>query len=164
MNLANLLESEGLVHVCPIDIERDVEGHPFKELPQSRYVNHGHVRLNRHGKGPFCRFELPNLTEDPGVYVISVGNSVVYIGECQNFRKIFGSLGYGVIHPAACFIGGQSTFCKINSRILEATLRDSIPELWFVQEFARSRKLIKKDLLSRFEPPWNGHGLAEDRS
>lgn len=150
------LEGEGLAYVGPITIERDSSGVPVEYLPQERYENRDGLRLNRHGKGPFCRFDIPKLVEDAGVYSITVDNSVVYIGECQNFRERYGPRGYGVIHPRNCFDGGQPTNCKINARVLEATLRGSIPVLWFVSEAATSRKHVEAELIARYLPSWNG--------
>lgn len=158
MTASDLLESEGLAYVGPITIERDFRGLPVEYLPQNRYGNRNHLPLNSHGKGPFCRFDIPALPDGPGVYAITVGDSVVYIGECQNFRERYSPLGYGVIHPRNCFVGGQSTNCKVNSRILEATLRDSIPDLWFAPEIDGTRKLVEADLVSKFRPQWNGRG------
>ena len=158
MTATDLMQSAGLAFVCKITIEKDLEGLPVEDLPQDRYENRNHLPSNKHGKGPFCRFDIPILPDDPGVYAITVDNSVVYIGECQNFRERYGPRGYGVIHPRNCFVGGQSTNCKVNARILEVTLRDSIPELWFAPEISGTRKLVEKDLISRFQPQWNGGG------
>lgn len=156
MTASDLLKSEGLAYVGQITIEKDSSGLPVEYLPQDRYENIDLLPLNRHGKGPFCRFVIPKLPEDPGVYAITVNNSVVYIGECQNFRERYGPKGYGVIHPRNCFDRGQPTNCKVNARILEATLKGSVPDLWFAPEVAGTRKLVEADLLSRFRPQWNG--------
>ena len=158
MTASNLLQREGLAYVGPIIIERYSSGLPFEYLLQNRYENGNRLRLNRHGKGPFCRFEIPKLPDGHGVYAITVDDSLVYNGECQNFRERYGPRGYGVIHPRNCFDGGQPTNCKINARVVEATLRNSIPELWFAPEVANTRKLVEKDLISRFQPQWNGRG------
>lgn len=156
MTASELLASEGLAYICPIAIERDSRGLPVEYLPQDRYENRNRLPLNRHGKGPFCRFDIPKLPDGPGVYAITVDASVVYIGECQNFRERYGSRGYGVIHPRNCFDGGQPTNCKINARVLEATHRNSIPSLWFVPEVSGTRKRVEADLILRFRPQWNG--------
>lgn len=158
MNASELLQHEGLAFVCQLNIERDFRGLPVEYLPQNRYENRNRLPLNRHGQGPFCRFNIPKLTDNADVYAITVDDSVVYIGECQNFRERYGPRGYGVIHPRNCFVGGQSTNCKVNARVLEATLRSSIPDLWFMPESLRNRKLVEADLVSEFLPPWNGLG------
>ena len=44
----------------------------------------GTIRLNPHGKGPFCNFRLAEARAVAGVYAITVQNDLVYIGECQN--------------------------------------------------------------------------------
>lgn len=98
------------------------------------------------------------LPDSSGIYAITVDNSVVYIGECQNFRERFGPRGYGIIHPRNCFVGGQSTNCKINARVLETTLRGSIPDLWFAPEVSETRKRVETELIARYLPPWNGRG------
>lgn len=158
MTASNRLESERFAYFGPIIVERDSSGLPVEYLPQSSYDNRNGLPLNRHGQGPFCRFDLPKLTEGPGVYAISIDDAVVYIGECQNFRDRYGPRGYGVIHPRNCFVGGQPTNCKVNARVLEATLRNSIPDLWFKAESVRSRKLVEAELVSLIQPKWNGHG------
>ena len=158
MAVSGLLQGAGLAFVCQINVERDLQGLPVKYLPQNAYENRNLLPLNRHGQGPFCRFNIPKLTDRPGVYAITVGDSVVYVGECQNFRERYGPRGYGVIHPRNCFVGGQSTNCKVNARVLEATLRNLIPELWFMPEAVKSRKLVEAFLVSEFHPPWNGLG------
>lgn len=159
MTVADSLQHAGFTHLCPIGIERDSTGIPIEDFPQNRYENHGHVRLNTHGKGPFCRLTLQiTLPDGPGVYVITVDDSVVYIGECENLRRMFGSVGFGVIQPSSCFVGGQSTNCKVNSRILESTLKNAIPVLWFLSEGTINRKLVKENLVSNFRPAWNDRG------
>ena len=158
MTYSGQLQAAGLALVCQMNIERDLRGLPVEYLPQNDYENGNGLPLNSHGQGPFCRFSIPKLTDSPGVYAITVDDSVVYIGECQNFRERYGPRGYGVIHPRNCFVGGQSTNCKVNARVLEATLRNSIPELWFMPETFRSRKLVEAALVSEFQPPWNGLG------
>lgn len=158
MACSDLLQDAGLTFVCQINIERDSQGLPVEYLPQSNYANRNNLNLHRHGRGPFCRFNLPKLSDKAGVYAITVGDSIVYIGECQNFRERYGPRGYGVIHPRNCFVGGQPTNCKVNARVLEATLKNSIPDLWFMPESFKGRKLVEADLLSEFQPQWNGLG------
>lgn len=125
-------------------------------MPQDRYANAQQLQLNPHGHGPFCRFELPRLPASAGVYAISVGPEVVYVGECQNFAERFGPRGYGVIHPRNCFQRGQPTNCKINSRVLESHRAGSPPELWFVEERSVSRKQLEAELIRTLAPQWNG--------
>lgn len=158
MTASDLLQHEGLAFVCQLNIERDLRGQPIEYFPQRSYNNRNDLPLNRHGQGPFCRFDIPKLTEGSGVYAITIDDAVVYIGECQNFRERYGPRGYGVIHPRNCFVGGQSTNCKVNARVLEATLRNLIPDLWFMPESVNTRKLVEGELVSKFQPKWNGQG------
>jgi len=150
------ITSRGFLRVCAIDIKRDSGGEPLEYLPQDRYDNPAGYKLNLHGEGPFCQFELPKLTDSAGVYAIVVGEEVVYIGECQNLSERYGPRGYGVVHPRNCFVGGQSTNCKINSRVLSLIKQELIPALFFVKEAGVHRKDIERDLVDLLEPSWNG--------
>lgn len=132
MSVSEQLRDEGLAHICRLTIERDEGGEPVKYLPQNRYINRASVNLNRNGKGPFCRLVLPHLSSQAGVYAITIDDEVVYIGECQSFQEMFGQRGYGVVNPADCYEGGQSTVCKVNSRILSAILMNSVREAFGV--------------------------------
>lgn len=159
MKIEDSLKKSGLTHISSIDVERDATGQPIKEFPQNRYENPGHVRLNVNGNGPFCRLRIKvTLSDGPGVYAITVDESVVYIGECENLRRMFSSLGFGIIQPSSCFVGGQSTNCKVNSGLLDAILSNFVPNLWFLPDLSNSRKVLKKELVSNFIPAWNTKG------
>lgn len=43
--------------------------------------------LNRYGRGPFCRFEFPRGWSYGGVYVITVDETPVYVGECEDLSR-----------------------------------------------------------------------------
>lgn len=92
----------------------------------------------------------------PGIYAISNNDQVLYVGECQSFVDRFGPRGYGAIHPRNCFRGGQSTNCKVNSRVLALHRRGEIPTLWFGPEGQVGRKLVEVELIRILDPPWNG--------
>jgi hypothetical protein len=148
----------GFLRICAIDVKRDEEGVPMEYLPQGRYDNQAGHKLNPHGKGPFCQFLLPTLSESAGVYAIVVGEEVVYIGECQNLSERYGPRGYGVIHPRNCYVGGQSTNCKINARVLFSIRNRTSPALFFLEETRFHRKDVERDLVNRLQPRWNGRG------
>jgi hypothetical protein len=161
MKIEDSLKKSGLIHICSLEIERDATGHPIIDFPQNRYENPNRVQLNANGKGPFCRLNLKvTLSDGPGVYAITVDDSVVYIGECENLRRMFSSLGFGIIQPSSCFVGGQSTNCKVNSGILEAILSGSVPNLWFLPDLSSTRKAVKKELVSSLVPEWNTVGKS----
>jgi hypothetical protein len=90
-------------------------------MPQSRYRNARDLPLNGHGAGPFCCFSIARGLNVPGVYVLTLAGEAVYVGKCTSLARRFGPQGYGAIQPKNCFVGGQSTNCKILSGALPAT-------------------------------------------
>lgn len=112
------------------------------------------IQPNRYASGPFCKFELEVEATGPGVYAITLGNDIKYVGETENLPERFGPKGYGYIAARNCHGDGQATNCKINSIILRyAKLGHSI-KLWFHQ--TRHRKAVESELIAQLRPPWNG--------
>jgi hypothetical protein len=109
------------VLVGSLELERDEDGRPRELLPQSLYAKAATKPLNRHGAGPFCRFRLAEPPTSAGVYVLTENRDPVYVGICEDFSRRWGQTGYGSISPVNCFVGGQSTNCKINARVLEGS-------------------------------------------
>ena len=136
-----------------IQPDRDPSGSVRQFMPQSRFHNAKQVPLNRHGSGPFCRFRVPPDLPYEGVYALTVDGRVVYIGECQHLSERFGPRGYGVIQPRNCFVGGQSTNCKINNLVLHNALQHRVIELWFHP--SSNRKVEEAGLIGRLKPEWN---------
>ena len=122
-------------------------------MPQDRYAKASTTRLNRHGSGPFCRFKLDAVSADAGVYLIVIEGDVMYVGECQNLAERFGPRGYGSIQPKNCYVGGQSTNCKINHNFLLASVAQRKVEVWFAT--ADSRKFHEDRIKAQLQPPWN---------
>lgn len=96
--------------------ECDANGKIIKYYPQSEYDNKKNLPLSYHGKGPFCRFSI-KAGEWPGVYLWVVDNNIIYIGETDGLQRRFNA-GYGRIAPRNCYLGGQSTNCKMNKVVL----------------------------------------------
>lgn len=111
------------------------------------------VRVNAHGSGPFCSFQLPNAATVAGVYAVTVRNELVYVGECQNLSARFGPGGYGHIDPRNCHADGQSTNCKVNVRVLQAAKFGFRINVWFLSTDRRFE--IESDLIRDLRPPWN---------
>ena len=103
-----------------IEPDRDVSGAPVELMPQDRYAKAATTPLNPNGEGPFCRFKVEDLPGSPGVYALTVDGDLVYVGKGQNLMERWGPRGYAAIHPRNCFVGGHSTNCKINHRVLVA--------------------------------------------
>jgi hypothetical protein len=136
-----------------IDPDRDESGKPIELMPQDRYAKAATTRLNPNGAGPFCRFTIKGLPQISGVYAVTVGGDHVYIGKTQNLEERWGPRGYAAIHPRNCFVGGQSTNCKVNNRLLLATMEGRAIELWF--HVTDSPGALEARLIHRLEPPWN---------
>jgi hypothetical protein len=122
--------------------------------PSNKYNNRANKKLNKYGKGPFCRFRIPNTLNSEGVYIIKVNNDIMYIGECENLSRRF-NLGYGLISPRNCFVGGQSTNCKINSYILQEMKNGSKVYLFFYETGERFK--IESKLIKKYKPEWNAN-------
>ncbi len=140
----------GLIDV--LDPERDAKGAVATYRPQTRYKNKKGLPLHRYGKGAFCRLRLRTNFNDGGVYVITVGTAVMYVGECEDLAWRFNG-GYGNISPRACYQSGQTTNCKVNKAILASAKVGKTVKLWFLK--TGKRKRIEKLLRSRLSPTWN---------
>jgi hypothetical protein len=122
-------------------------------FPQDRYENIKKLRLNKYGKGPFCKFSIDKkYSKQSGVYVISINDVIQYVGECDDFFKRFG-MGYGNISPRNCFEGGQLTNCRINSLILNSLKSHNPVHLYFLETLERFK--IEHELILSLNPPWN---------
>ena len=139
--------------IGPIKPERDPSGAVVEFMPQARYANVRSRSLNPYGQGPFCRFTVARGMHVPGVYVLTLAGEPVYAGKCQDLAQRFGPQGYGSIQPRNCFVGGQSTNCKVNNRILRHTIRGQLIELWF--HAADDPGPVERELVSRLRPSWN---------
>lgn len=137
-----------------IDVKRTADGTIFEynhELPEQ-------ISKNKHAQGPFCKFNLPAAPNAPGVYAIFINEEIKYIGECIDLSARFGSGGYGHISPRNLHIDGQSTNCKLNSRILSATKSGDVMQVWF--HSTDDHKTVESLLLKAHSPIWNNQGIS----
>jgi hypothetical protein len=141
-------------HVGLIDPERDTSGAVREFMPQSRYRNARDLPLNRHGAGPFCRFSIARGLNLPGVYVLALSDEPAYVGKCANLAHRFGPTGYGAIQPKNCFVGGQSTNCKINNLVLQYVKAGKRLDLWF--HATGETEAVERELIVKIRPAWNG--------
>lgn len=146
------------VHICAVVPKVDGNGKISAFQPQASYVNHSNLAIHKYGDGPFCKFMIPRIHRFEGVYALTIGDEIKYLGECRNLSSRYNT-GYGNISPRNCYEGGQRTNCRINSLIFQELLRGKQINLWFMQ--TREHKAIEKDLLLRLQPPpaWNLKGL-----
>ena len=141
------------VEISAVKPQTGSDGAPIQCMPQNRYSKAGGVPLNRHGAGPFCRLKLRGLPSTSGVYALTANEELKYIGIAQNLSERWGPQGYGIISPRNCYVGGQSTNCKINNRILISSLEGAQLYLWFCESSAP--KPIEAQLIGVLSPAWN---------
>lgn len=123
--------------------------------PKIRYYKKSSTQLNKYGDGPFCRFPLNSnrFLGICGVYALFDSQDLLYVGRTQNFAQRFNQ-GYGIISPKNCYIGGQSTNCKINSMILRKYVCGEHIYLYFHQTSQYTS--IESKLIQALAPPYNG--------
>lgn len=126
-------------------------GKVIKFYPQKEYNNKDNLPLAYHGKGAFCHFSI-NAPSTSGVYVWVAGDNIIYIGETQNLAQRF-NMGYGNISPRNCYVGGQSTNCKMNKIVMEYYEKHTPIELYFYE--TAQYKQIEIELLRRYKTKYN---------
>lgn len=147
------IDSYEFKYICEIKPKVDLKGDFLEISPQYLYNNEDNIPLNRYGKGPFCKFKIPNeYKERAGVYIIKINGQVKYIGECEDLSNRY-NIGYGQISPRNCFIGGQPTNCKINAYILNAVKSGAIVQLLFYE--TQDRFNVERILIEKYNPEWN---------
>lgn len=131
---------------------RDAGGAVLQFTPQGLYRNRRGVLLNNYGAGPFCKFKITNRIQASGVYILSAGDEIRYVGECANLSARFNA-GYGNISPKNCFKGGQETNCRMNNLIYLASAAGERLSLRFFQ--TANYKATELQLRRTCSPPWN---------
>ncbi len=141
--------------VGPLQLRRDANG----QIQEYSHSLPDGVRGNAHSIGPFCYFSLPQAPDAAGVYAIFVSGKLKYIGECENLTGRFSATGYGRISPRNLHHDGQSTNCKLNSRVLAAAKDSNVTEIWFHP--TNDRKTVESRLIAELAPEWNGRELRQ---
>jgi len=139
-------------YICSINPEINTDGSILEFMPQNRYDNKASLSLNRHGTGPFCKFNIPRKFDFSGVYAVVVNRKVKYIGECKVLSSRF-NMGYGNISPRNCFVGGQETNCRINNLILQHAKAGADISLWF--HLTNEYKMVEEELRDSLSLCWN---------
>ena len=144
-------------YVGPIRPQSNQLGKVIGERPQSRFRNEHNLRLHNYGRGPFCRFRVALGWRRSGVYVLTNGDTPLYVGECQNLEDRWGTKGYGGISPRNCFTGGQETNCRINNLIYTGAKTGASFDLWFstIAGDRQTRLTVERKLVAALRPPWN---------
>jgi len=72
--------------------------------------------LNKYGDKKFCNYHINEFGNSKGIYCYIVNDEIVYVGRSKmTFNERFRD--YGKITPYKCLNDGQSTNCKINSKV-----------------------------------------------
>ena len=135
-------------------------GQIIVEKPQGKYNNKKKLAYCKgvSANTEFCRFSIKtglkakNIGNVPCVYLWIVNGEIIYIGETKKLKTRFNS-GYGRISPRNCFVGGQSTNCKMNHAILELYRKGENVDLYYYQ--TSKPKIIEKELLDKIETRYN---------
>lgn len=139
--------------VCDIKPLTNENGKVIEYYPDTDCNGEG-KRLNKYGKGPFCKFKIPTNISKAGVYIIKVNQRVKYVGECEDLSRRY-NMGYGSIVPRNCYADGQSTNCKVNSYILDKIKRGSTVSLFFYE--TEDRFKVESKLIQKYAPEWNSY-------
>ena len=157
--IANTSSTADTINVCGYTFtyiqdlipQCDADGTAIKYYPQAKYDNKAGLALLYHGKGAFCQFSI--VADDwPGVYLWVVDGKIIYIGETAGLKQRFNN-GYGYISPRNCYVGGQSTNCKMNKVVLENFESGNVVSLYFYQ--TADYKRVELELLSEINTPYN---------
>ena len=131
--------------------ESDENGKLIDYYPQDDYPGKDRKRLNQYGAGAFCRFSI-NAEDVPGVYIWVVDGGIIYIGETIKLRQRFNT-GYGNIQPVNCYLGGQTTNCKMNKVVRTLYQRGKRVQLYFYQ--TKDHKKVELELLGKIKTKYN---------
>lgn len=147
------IENYNFEFVCDILPETNDEGRIVELYPQDNYKQKDIVKLHKYGNGPFCKFKIPNYWAGKhGVYAILLDEHIEYIGECEDLSARYNA-GYGNISPRNCYIGGQSTNCKVNHNILCEVKSGKSVKLFFHE--TSDRFAVEDLLIEKLNPLWN---------
>ena len=154
---ALVLLGQPFIWVANIRPKTRKDGTLWTDMPQARYTKATQTRLNRHGAGPFCSFDVRGLPDTPGIYAVTLNGKLTYVGIARkSLKQRWGPQGYARISPRNCYATGQSTNCKLNHAILEAALQKRTVELW-IREMDEPRAL-EMQLIRELNPLWNEKG------
>ncbi len=130
------------------------DGEIYSYCPQDRYKNKKGISLHKMGGGEFCKFKLDKAETVSGVYAWIIAGEMepIYIGEANNFKRRF-NMGYGIISPRNCYVGGQLTNCKMNKVVLEYYRQGLKIDVYFYR--TNDYKKIELELLREIKTKYN---------
>lgn len=123
---------------------------PLWPYLDSRYANR---TRHRYGNGPFCSFRSTAMPYKSGVYLLCIGEEVMYVGIGNTLRQRFES--YGHIHAHNCFKGNRpQTTARVNQLIYEAFAAGMSVDVW-VKITGTYRTLEEQIIHGLGHPSWN---------
>ncbi len=129
------------------------------ENTHENYSKKDSVELNSYGNSLFAKFKIENnaLTRQVGLYAFFKNDELLYIGRTHaSFHERL-STGYGNISPKNCYIGGQSTNCKMNSYI-NKSMSDGESITYYVYPMVGIESInnLEARMIMELDPPLNG--------
>lgn len=150
------LEGYEFSFASSIDAARDEAGRLLNYTAHERFANPKGLRLNAYGAGPFVHLKLDVLPKTPGVYVVAEHERTLYVGRAASLSERWGRRGYSVIDPRNCFVGGQSTNCRVNGLVAGRLAAGASLDLWIHETY--ETRLVEAELIGAIRPPWNIQG------
>ena len=141
-------------YIQTIEPYKDINGQICLYYPQDKYANKKGLPLHKLGYGEFCKFKLDKADAVSGVYawIVNEDSKPIYIGEANNLKRRF-DMGYGIISPRNCFVGGQITNCKMNKVVLEYYKQGKTIDIYFYR--TNNYKAVELELLREIKTKYN---------
>lgn len=131
----------------------DSSGEIEEFSPQENYKKKNQLELNKYGEGSFCRFSVhAKWSGVSGVYAFFIDDTLAYIGQALDLAQRFNT-GYGIISPRNCYVGGQSTNCKINKLVLNSVKCGRKVSVYF--HMTHNFNEIERELIIHLKPQHN---------
>lgn len=121
---------------------------------------------HKYGQGPFAKLLMPPVPGEPGVYLWTVDDEVVYVGETRrSLRNRLGPSGYSTISTANTLVpdphqpgSGKTTNCRVNALANEALVAGKEVTIWYrVWEAERAASEEARWMETFGVPAWNIH-------
>lgn len=145
--------------VQELEPERTITGKIRLFDPKTEYAKRDKKPLNKYGKGPFCRFAITSgYSHRKGVYALFDDEHLLYIGQTVNLEQRY-NRGYGNIQPINCYVGGQSTNCKINAMVLKKYQEGNHVFLYFCE--TEDYDAVEHELINLLNPEYNSQYASD---
>ncbi len=153
--MVGVASTDGFVFAGPVN-NRGVNVAPLP-LPPGR-------TRHKFGEGPFARLVMPQLPNEPGVYLWDLDGVIVYVGQTRTpLKERLGSRGYATISNYNTFAreagrknGGQQTNCRVNALANMALSQGRKLSIWYLATSAADAAPQEaKWMAAHGKPEWN---------